>query len=112
MSQIIDFVKVILKACKNSKVFKKTNPWVEPIFALLKEIYEICMKKRTEKKVQIKIKILFQEDLGISLEQIKSKNYLKERAEKRRTWMRMQQKGQMKEKDEQFKNARGQGRYL
>ena len=60
IKEIIDFAINILRSSKRSKVFKETNPWIGPIFSLLKEIQE---KKDIKKQIQLKIRILFEKDL-------------------------------------------------
>ena len=40
LDRIIDLVTSVLKFSKNSKVFKRSNPWIQPIFSLLKELSE------------------------------------------------------------------------
>jgi hypothetical protein len=54
--RIIDLVTSILKFSRKSKVFKRHNPWIAPIFSLLKEL---SIKKEIAKNNQLKIKVLF-----------------------------------------------------
>ncbi len=84
----MDFACNILKTSKKSKVFKKTNPWIEPIFSLMKELYD---KKNLKKPIMLKIKILFEKNLNIPLDSINSKDQLKSREQKRRIQIRNQQ---------------------
>ena len=39
MVAVIPFVGKVMEACKDSKIFRPTNPWVSPILSLLAEVH-------------------------------------------------------------------------
>ena len=75
MVAVIPFVGKVLDACKDSKVFKPTNPWVSTIMSLLAEIHGL---EKVKLNITFEIEIICQ-NMGLKVTDLKPSSELKGR---------------------------------
>ncbi len=75
MVAVIPFVGKVLDACKDSKVFKPTNPWVATIMSLLAEIHGL---EKVKLNITFEIEIICQ-NMGLKVNDLKPSSELKGR---------------------------------
>ena len=75
MVAVIPFVGKVLDACKDSKVFKPTNPWVSTIMSLLAEIHGL---EKVKLNITFEIEIICQ-NMGLKVTDLKPSLELKGR---------------------------------
>eukprot|EP00808_Paulinella_micropora_P008543 g23682.t1 len=76
---VIPFVANVMKACKDSRVFKPPNPWLMSMVGLLREVLDIPQLKLT---LKFSIEVLFN-DLGIVMKETTPSSLLKDVNRKR-----------------------------
>ncbi len=75
MVAVIPFVGKVLDACKDSKVFKPSNPWVATIMSLLAEIHGL---EKVKLNITFEIEIICQ-NMGLKVTDLKPSSELKGR---------------------------------
>ncbi|KAK9916879.1 hypothetical protein WJX75_008268 [Coccomyxa subellipsoidea] len=72
MIAVLPFVNKVLEPCKDSKVFKPPNPWVQSILALVAEIYA---QDKLKLNLKFEIELLFR-NMGIQISDAKPSSTL------------------------------------
>ncbi|PXF39648.1 CCR4-NOT transcription complex subunit 1 [Gracilariopsis chorda] len=66
LTTVIPLVAKVLEACRDSKIFKPTNPWVRGVLSLMKEIYSLA-----DLKLNMKFELqILSKQIGIDLNRI------------------------------------------
>ncbi|CAN8065506.1 unnamed protein product [Agarophyton chilense] len=75
LTTVIPFVAKVLEACRESIVFKPTNPWVRGVLSLMKEIYSL-----EDLKLNMKFELqILSKEIGIDVNGIVPSDILKSR---------------------------------
>lgn len=75
MVAVIPFVGKVMESCKDSKVFRPTNPWVSPILSLLAEVHAL---EKLKLNITFEIELICQ-NMALKVADLKPSSELKGR---------------------------------